>query len=233
VTRDHIKRQLWDVFERYLGVSSAVAQGLVPQAVTAGKLYEAHVLSRVVERLVLDEGYSLSLIGGTKIQLKSSPGPINRSFPRIELRRGGGCVAELWTDIEFLSLSYWTRRRTGARQGPSRFLRPPVTKGDYHELDIVIVTAGLTGRPRHNAIWLGIECKNTGYEKGLLKEILGIRRELSLLDVEQRTRFTSWPRATVPASPPSCLLVFSTDPNVAAYSAPGTVFGIDFVHEAM
>lgn len=233
MTRDQVKRRLGDVFKRHLGVSSAVAQGLVPETVSSGKLYEAHVLSRIVERLVKDENYDLTLTGGTKVQLKSSPGPINRSYPRIELRRGGSCIAELWTDIEFLSLSYWTRRRTGPKQGPSMFLKPPVTKGDYHELDIVIVTAGLTGRPKHDAIWLGIECKNTGYEKGLLKEILGIRRELSLLDDEQQTKFTSWPRATVPANPPSCLLVFSTDANVADYSAPGAVFGIDFVHEAM
>jgi hypothetical protein len=59
----------------------------VPATVSPGKLYEAHVLSRVVEHLVVDEGYTLTLVGGSKIQLKSSPGPINRNYPRIELRR--------------------------------------------------------------------------------------------------------------------------------------------------
>ena len=106
MTRDQIQRQLEQIFQRHLGVAPAVTQGLVPAAVSAGKLYEAHVLSRVVERLAVDEGYSLTLIGGTKIQLKSAPGPINRSYPRIELKRGATCVAELWTDVEFLSLSH-------------------------------------------------------------------------------------------------------------------------------
>jgi hypothetical protein len=221
MTRDQVQRQLRDVFQRYLGASSGVTQGLVPQTVSAGKLYEAHVLSRVVERLSVAESYSLTLVGGTKVQLKSSPGPINRSYPRIELRRSGNCLAELWTDVEFLSLSYCTG---GA---------PSLTKGDYHELDILIVAAGVSGRPRYDEIWLGIECKNTGYEKSLLKEILGIRRELSLLSGPQSTKFSSWPRLTVPADPASCLLVYSTDPNVSDYAAPGTVFGIDFIHDPM
>jgi hypothetical protein len=189
--------------------------------VSAGKLYEAYVLSRVVERLALDEGYSLTLVGGTKIQLKSSPGPINRSYPRIELRRSGNCLAELWTDVEFLSLSYCTGGAT------------ILTRGDFHELDILIVNAGVSGRPRYDDLWLGIECKNTGYEKGLLKEILGIRRELSLLSGPNSTRFRVWPRITVPADPASCLLVYSTDKDVADYAAPGRVFGIDFVPDPM
>lgn len=169
----------------------------------------------------MDEGYSLILVGGTKFQLKSSPGPINRSYPRIELRRSDNPIAELWTDVEFLSMSY-------CMGGASN-----LTKGDYHELDILVVGAGTTGRPRHDQIWLGVECKNTGYEKGLLKEILGIRRELSLLTDWQPTKFARWPRASVRATPPSCLLVYSTDEDVADYSAPGNTFGIDFIHEAM
>jgi hypothetical protein len=221
MTRDEIRQQLREVFKDHLGASPATTQELVPQTVSAGKLYEAYVLSRVVERLVLDEGYSLRLVGGTKIQLKSAPGPINRNYPRIELSRSGSCLAELWTDVEFLSLSYSARGQVS------------LTKGDYHELDILIVNAGVSGRPRHDQLWLGVECKNTGYEKGLLKEILGIRRELSLLSGPRSTQFQAWPRITVPADPPSCLLVYSTDVDVAEYAAPGEVFGIDFIHDPM
>jgi len=221
MTRDQIRQQLQKVFKDHLGASSATTQELVPQTASAGKLYEAYVLSRVVERLVLDEGYSLRLVGGTKIQLKSAPGPINRNYPRIELWRSGNRLAELWTDVEFLSLSYSARGAVSP------------TKGDFHELDILIVDAGVSGRPRHDQLWLGIECKNTGYEKGLLKEILGIRRELSLLSGPKNTQFQAWPRITVPADPPSCLLVFSTDVDVAEYAAPGEVFGIDFIHSPM
>ena len=221
MTRKQIQRRLRDIFRRHLGASARVTGALVPLTVSAGKLYEAHVLSRVVEHLVNDEGYSLTLVGGTKVQLKSSPGPINRLYPHIELRRSGLCVAELWTDIEFHALSY-------CRGGGN-----VLTKGDYHELDIVIVEAGASGRPNCDRVWLGVECKNTGYAKGLLKEILGIRRELSFLTDLRQTKFQCWPRSTVPAEPPSCLLVYSTDANVADYASPGQVFGIDFIHEPM
>jgi hypothetical protein len=221
VTRGQIQKRLERIFKQHLGVNPRVAQELVPATVSPGKLYEAHVLSRVVEHLVVDEGYSLTLVGGSKIQLKSSPGPINRNYPRIELRRSGACVAELWTDVEFLALSHCSQ------------LAATPTKGCYHELDIIIVDPGLSGRPRFETIWLGVECKNTGYQKGLLKEILGVRRELSLLDPGQPTRFSTWPRSLVTARPASCLLVYSTDANVVDYSAPGIFFGIDFVYEPM
>ena len=206
MTRDEIYSQLESAFRRYCGVPSAVTQGLVPPSVSAGKLYEAHVLSLVVEKLVTREGYDLTLVGGTKIQLKSAPGPINRNYPRIELRRSGVCVAELWTDVEFLSMSHASR------------LSGTLTKGDYHELDLLIVERGQQGRPRHDTVWLGVECKNTGYEKGLLKEILGIRRELSLLTAGKSTKFASWPRSSVPADPPSCLIVYATDASVLDYA---------------
>jgi hypothetical protein len=221
MTRDQIQRQLEQIFQRHLGATPTVTQGLVPPTISAGKLYEAHVLSRIVERLALYERYQLTLVGGLKLQLKSAPGPINRSYPRIELKRSGRSVAELWTDVEFLTLSHCSSPGS------------TVTKGSYHELDVVIVDPGLTGRPRCDALWLGVECKNTGYQKGLLKEILGIRRELSLLVEERATRFRTWPRSSVPANPASCLLVYSTDAVVSDYSAPGKMFGIDFIHEPM
>ncbi len=221
MTRDEIMRKLQRAFRNYLGVSSSVTKDLVPATVSAGKLYEAHVLSLVVQRLVDDEGFKLTLVGGPKIKLKSAPGPINRNYPHIELSRGGVIEAELWTDVEFLSLS------RSMRNGP-------LTKGDYHELDILVIEPGQTGRPPHNTIWLGIECKNTtGYEKSLLKEILGIRRELSLLTDDRSTQFRIWPQHRVPATPASCLMVYATSDSVRDYAEPGRVFGIEFIHEPM
>lgn len=195
---------------------------LLPASLKSGKLYEAYILAKVAESLVIQEGYVLRLINSDHIALKSGTGGINRRYPRIDLLKQGVVAAELWTDIEFLSFSYCSDRSDAAP-----------TYGDYHELDIVIVSPGLTGRPRHEEIWLGVECKNTGYQKGLLKEILGIRRELSLYQNQRPTRFVRWPRSKVPANPPSCLLVFSTDSKVTNYSAPGETFGIDFYHEEL
>ena len=216
-----VKRRIERAIKNFAQATSNKAFGLVPQSMTSGKLYEAHVLSLVIEKLVTVEHYSVVLINTNFVTLKSAPGPINRSYPYFRLAKHGSPHAEIWTDVEFLSLSYHQ-------------LNPiDLTRGAYHELDILITDRNASGRPRHDQIWLGVECKNTGYSKSLLKEILGIRRELSLLQHAVPTRFKSWPRTTVPASPNSCLLVYATDPNVRNYSQPGDFFGIDFNHEPL
>jgi hypothetical protein len=222
MNKQSAKRKIETILRRFVAASSQSAySSVIPTAMTAGKLYEAHVLSRVIEALATQESYSIRLINSSFLPLKSAPGPINRSYAYFELRRSGILRAEIWTDVEFLSLSCHQR---GKAYSPDL--------GDYHELDIIVATAGLNGRPRHSDIWLGVECKNTAtYGKNLLKEILGIRRELSLLTDDNITRFAAWPRTTVPATPPSCLMVYTTDSSMTSYSGPGETFGIDFVYE--
>jgi hypothetical protein len=216
-----VKAKVESLLRRFASASSQAAySSVIPKSLTTGKLYEAHVLSLVIEKLAVQEGFRVVLRNSAFLPLKSAPGPINRTYAYFELWRASTLCAEIWTDVEFLSLSCSQR---GNASMPGR--------GDYHELDIIVAEPGLSGRPSHLSIWLGVECKNTGYTKNLLKEILGIRRELSLLQNSQSTRFSTWPRSTVPANPPSCLMVYSTDQAVAGYSGPGQVFGIDFVHE--
>jgi len=216
----NFKKRIEKAIRRYSTATTSRAYSLVPHSLTAGKLYEAHVLSLVLERLSRDEHFRIVLVNSNFVFLKSAPGPINPGYPHFDLFRGSSKIAEIWTDIEFLTLSF---AQTSTHRSP--------TLGDYHELDIVVVDPGLAGRPSHNQIWLGVECKNTGYNKGLLKEILGVRRELSLLQDPQPTRFSNWPRASVRAQPPSCLLVYSTDSAALQYASPGQLFGIDFFHE--
>lgn len=217
-----IKRRIERAIRRYARATSAQAYSLVPLTLTLGKLYEAHVLSLVLEKLHRIEGFRIVLVNSNFVYLKSAPGPINSQYPHFDLYRQNDKIAEIWTDIEFLTLSF---NRNGGLGTPS--------PGDYHELDILLVNPGITGYPRHNEIWLGVECKNTGYTKAFLREILGVRRELSLLQGPHQTYFSRWPRSVVPADPPSCLVVYSTDPAILNYTSPGTVFGIDFFHETL
>jgi hypothetical protein len=221
MTAGDLKARITDMFENLFPTATEPELNLVPRALTDGKMYEAFVLAVVAGQLATREGLSLRLANGHFLQLKSSHGPINRRYPYIEAYRGASLLGEIWTDVEFLTLSY------------AQAARSRLTKGDYHELDILMVTPGASARPRIDQILLGVECKNLSYDKGLLKEILGIRRELSLLDDEQKTAFSSWPRTAVRAKPPSCLLVYSSSPEVLEYANPGEVFGIDFYHEAL
>jgi hypothetical protein len=215
-----LKSKITRAFRRYAGAPSGRSFQAIPRALTSGKLYEAYTLGLLAGKLTLNEGLDLRLAAGSYLRMRSSPGPIDRNFPRIDVYRQGAKIAEIWTDIEFLTLSYIRRGNPSS-----------LTKGDYHELDIVMVDPNIRGNPSHQQIWLAVECKNTGYTKSLLKEILGVRRELSLLSHNVTTRFVNWPCSTVPADPPSCLLVYATDAAVKEYSAPGETFGILFYHE--
>ena len=224
MTREEAIARIETAFRRFTDASDGSEYAtLIPSAVAAGKMYEAFVLAKIAEQLATREDMELRLVNGNNIALKSAPGPINRRFPRIDAKRNGTTVAELWTDVEFLSWSYWMRA-TG--EAP--------TRGEYHELDILMVDPGVLGRPSPDRIWLGVECKNTGYGKNLLREILGIRRELSLLHgAEKPTRFLRWPRSHVAANPPSCLAVYCADRGVEDYAIPGETFGIDFFGEEL
>jgi hypothetical protein len=223
MNKRQVKSRITQLLRRHLGYRKLGVKSLVPKSLTAGKLYEAYILGVVCRDLTKREGLRLRLVNGKKIALKSSRGPINTSYPHIRIFRGAFHIANLWTDVEFTSLSY----------GISGRVKPP-DHGQYHELDIVMTPPSASGRPETEDIWLAIECKNTGYGKNLLREILGVRRELSYFhDTPHPTNFNTWPRSEVPAVPPSCLLVYSTDSRVSVYSSPGTVFGIDFMHEPL
>ena len=208
-------------FQAELSIGSAAAEALLPSALTAGKIYEAFVLADACKNLNLFEKCKLKLMNGKKLVLKTSHGPINKNYPWIEVSKDGEIIGEIFTDIEFLSLSY-----------ASAPIGPP-TLGDYHELDIALVERGATGRPRPDQLLLAIECKNTGFNKSLLKEVLGVRREMSLFRPSAKTAFDFWPTKDVPAYPPSCLVVYSTSGDISKYAAPGKIFGIYFFHVAM
>lgn len=219
LTPNEIKDEITALFSETFDAKDNAAYDIIPSSLTSGKLYEAYALSLITLHLYIEEGFELTLKNDNYISLKSSPGPINPAYPHIAASKNGRLVAELWTDIEFLSFSY----SASSASTPN--------KGHYHELDVVMVDAGALGRPTHDQIWLAAECKFTSYKKGLLKEILGVRREMGLLAGSQRTKFKKWPATHVNSDPASCLLVYSSDERVLEYSDPGDVFGINFYHE--
>lgn len=208
------------IFALYDSASTGVA--LVGEDWKAGKVYEAWILTLVLNKIEQIEGFKVVLRGGTKVRLKSSPGPINASYPHFTLSRRGRPRLDVWTDVEFATLSF---SRSGRSGKPGQAHR--------HELDIVIVKDGISGYPSHEDVVVGVECKNTGFEKSMARAILGVRRELSLLSGDEPTPFTSWPTAAVPADPPSVLLVYSTDINVVGYNEAGLTFGVEFHYEPL
>jgi hypothetical protein len=225
LTLEEARLRIDRVLGDYQMAAGATGRSVLPASVTAGKTYEAWVLCDVLERLQRDEGFTITLMESTLVRLKSAPGPINRGCAHFHLARSDSEGLEVWTDIEFLALSA-SYRGIGIGTGSAN-------RCDFHELDVVVVPPGLVGRPRFDDIKIGVECKNLAYQKDMLRGLLGVRRELSLLRDPRSTGFSAWPRTTVPAEPPSCLLVYGTDPGILEYAPPGEIFGIDFVYEPL
>lgn len=216
-------KKIDSIFEKYAAAKSPVSTAsILPASVTKGKVYEAWVLAVLLQKLENEEGFDITREEGTELRLKAAPGPINPAYAHFKLNHPiTGVSLIVWTDVEFLTLSYDT---AGIPTAP--------IDGDYHELDIVIVRDDVVDRPWYHQVLLGVECKNSSFGKDLLRAALGVRRELSLYRIADiATHFAHWPRSFVRAYPNSCFLVYSTASSVKKYSRNGEVFGIDFHHE--
>src|SRR5438046_9482 len=141
MTKQQIKRRIERAIAKLANIRTAATTGLVPPSLKDGKLYEAHVLTCILEKAVNDEGLKVVFRPGNNVRarltLRSSGGPITDNYPHFDLVRNGRVIGEVWTDIEFLSLSF-------CRSAIPR----PITAGDCHELDILVVEPGIRGMPK-------------------------------------------------------------------------------------
>lgn len=188
-----------------------------------GKLYELFVVCHVVEELT-NRGFTLRFTG-TSLKFKGSPGMIKASDPHFEIYAPGGDgnpALWLYVDIEFETFGH----HLGHVSDNSR----------RHEIDVVVVSS-TRSYPKHNDIALGVECKAWAkFSKGLLKEALGIRRELGALRRHPLTSVLSQlggrPIASVPMEPPSEYWLAFTDPKGISYAQSPAHYGIALKHLA-
>ena len=211
------EQELQNIIDLYEGRKHPQTREI--QKLTRGKLYEFFVLGEVLKEL-RHRGYRISL-QGTVLTLKQGPGKIKLSdthfiahSPRTEAK------FRICTDIEVKTL--------GSTLNPSSGLC------SYHEIDIVVVDYNATGRPSYDQLALGVECKSTDkFTKSLLKEALGIKREISLLASEETSvlaREVGASTPKVPSRPPLEYWVAFCDPNGLQYQQSPRTFGIVFKH---
>ena len=91
-----------------------------------------------------------------------------------------------------------------------------------------------SGYPSHQDIALGVECKAVAnFSKGLLKEALGVRRELGILTSDTASILSSAggiPFVKVPMDPPSEYWLAFTDSKGTNYSQSPSTFGVELRH---
>lgn len=161
---------------------------------------------------------------GTSVKFRAKGGPIQRTkWPYIKINDGGTVVGELWVDIECIAIS----AGHGAKSASGHLY------GQCHELDIVLVFPGTDGRPLPDELFLGVEAKHREFTKALLKEILGVRREMTMRTAMAQHGPSSWFiwwASSLPAFPPSGLVAFCSSPTINKYAAPANFWGIQMEH---
>jgi hypothetical protein len=222
-----VKNRIKGIFERHLIIGEGRARRLLPIAgvnspgLFKGKLYEMYVLGIVLQNLSPSFSFQLRN-GGASFHMRQSPGPINKDFTWIDVFEivSNTKVGEIWTDVEFRTLS--------SQSGLGN------TAGEFHELDVGFYHGEQADgtRPSFVQVRLGVECKNTNMGKGILRQVLGLRRELSYIDDSKPTGLP-WPSTHIEADPPSALMLFCTDGDILKYSHPGGKFSINFEHRSM
>jgi hypothetical protein len=127
-------------------------------------------------------------------------------------------------DVEFQTISFQHRRMRSI---------PPagLTQGDRHELDIALLQPGLPTRtlPNFDEVILAAECKHTSMKKDFIRNVLGLRRELSILHGVPSIAnpvLNRWPRRTYSNHPASALLLYCSDPKVQNYRSITPTFDI-------
>lgn len=186
-------------------------------ALSNGKLLELYVLSEVLTEL--RSRHCPSTFKGSSFVFKAGPGMIKLSDPHFEVQTPSGLLLRLFVDIEFRTLG-------------SMGLSPD--DSCTHELDIIL-TPQTNGYPKHSEIWLGVECKSTAkFTKALVKEVLGVRRELGYLSGPHPSLLSlagAHPKVDVPAANPAAEVWLAyLDPKGDNYRRSPEALGIQFRH---
>ena len=195
---------------------------------TGGKIYELFCLAKTLEWLRSTYRVSIRLVNGTTVNFKASPGNIDRSRSYFVISKGPKYL-ELHTDIQVETLG-------------ASMIGGLCDRSGYHEIDLVLIDPSVpdVGMPRHDQVLLGVECKSHAkFEKGILKQVLGIRRELSLLSQPTVSNLEDFfgpvmhfgdSSPIVNANPASLYWVAYVDPKGNDYKISPSSFSIEFKH---
>lgn len=192
-------------------------------ALKYGKVYELYVLAELLKDLQ-NRGFVIQLASGTTLKFKGSPGKVNPNETHFRVTAPNTPHrSEFWV---FVNIEFQTLGST---------LTPIADNSRLHELDIAVTSTECSPYPDISEIAMGIECKSTaaGFEKSLVREALGLRRELSFLGPPQRSLLSipgTKRHVSVPACPPIELWLAYCDPKGNKYKGSPAVFGVELRH---
>ncbi|MFN3352947.1 MAG: hypothetical protein ACK4Z5_05000 [Brevundimonas sp.] len=221
LSTDEQKEAIEAAFRSAFGPGAGAALGRMRHV---DRVYELRCLLQLIDKLSARQPYlRFVLSSGSDVMLRSKGGPIDRNADAcVEVQNAGGAVlAELWSNVEFWALSY-------VRSGRPMFSGPTYARA--HELDLVLLSPGVTGRPTPDDILIGVEAKHRPYGKSLLKELLGIRREMTFRGPPRSNPWQWWSPVGLQAKPPSGLVSWCAYPSVTHYTQASDYYGILMEH---
>jgi hypothetical protein len=185
-----------------------------PIDTTKGRMYELVVLGHLIDHLV-KRGFSFRFVGKV-LELKEKPSQIKATDAYFEgTHHRTGRMIKVYTDVEVRGL--------GCVIGGATDL------SSYHEVDLVVVDPSTSGRPDPGEVLLGVECKSGAFGKSIIKEVLGVKRELSLLAHDRPSALSqiSSGSVMVPSKPAIEFWLAHFDPKGQQYQDGPAFFGID------
>lgn len=195
------------------------------QAMTRDKLFEMLVLARLLRafRRAYPKGsvaHRPPSKGGktSEVVVASKPALADRKrYSHFDLLDDAGKpIGEVWTSVEFESLS-WGRNGGAPGKAP---------REARHELDVCVLEPGACEWPAHSQVIAGFSCKDVRTStKENVREALGLRRETAFLSHPQSS-LAPWLVPVVPAEPSAPILLVSSDVGVRKYSSPVDALGV-------
>jgi len=221
---DEIIREIERAF-RELNIGNPIRSNL------PGLIFELYSLVDILKKLK-NRNYTISaqnLFNGTFKYAQKPSIPNRNSYSWLTIQNNFQFQYEIWLNIEFIGISgHYSYRKNIINKNSdlnSNLFRTNFT----HELDIAIIRSGINRRPFYYEVKLAVECKDTqNFGKGVLKQLLGIRRELSCyLTIPQMNPITK--RLTYQC-PPSEYWIYSSNRDVNKLRHVGRFWNLEFIH---
>ena len=146
------------------------------------KVYEVFCVYKLLEWMKERYNSTIYYHGGKNMVIQHNGGKIDKTkYAYFEITDGHGAIKlEVHMNVYFKTLGSHLISNNEMRLEKIKDVDRDFPS-TYHELDIIVIENGENDTaPRHDEIILGIECKHHSIvHKRVIREILGVRRELS------------------------------------------------------
>jgi hypothetical protein len=217
-----VKKTLENLFD--LAAANLTGSNIT-SSLAKGKAFELYALLAVLRKM-RRSGFTVTAVppGSTAAnQLKFAGGPANADktqftfFDLYSLSTRERREAWVSVEVQTLSASIAAQGGAGRQNGLA----------SYHELDVAVFKPlpAVPHKPALDKLIFAASCKDTGFKKEYVREVLGLRRETAIL-TSASPSLAPWFIPHRPADPAVPVALFSNDSQCAKYAQPVDSIGV-------